>query len=512
MLAIDRLKRINTILHRLSGSSLSSIEGLNQYDSSVSGGKLMSRVSSSTSSTSSSSPSFVSASSQRHAAACESVTSGKAKVQEKSGNLNERFVPERYGSKDQSASAEIHQMPLNKFSTNFPLSNMTSIDRNTYPALLESSSKIDAMEQMHMGVTANSVGSSGGLDGDTTPTNERKLLGSIDGQRGSRTNYSLEEPVDFYKADQQNAMPHLLSSYSTLPKNVCGKRKIADLNGSSDVGFSGFSNVQNVLSSKKVNCNLIQNLSFEKQDLNPVSSRQKKEPPPPPKRSDSFKTSALAASIGNRDRLRMQSQNASVSSQVFSNFLPQPSGNFGGNFMHNHSNVESNLLAKGSTLFDSTKFATGSPFCKDTNGVEFHCDAKHKQQMTSKTADECESLQNDNLQDRRLSESSEDSCSGLESRHSASSISLESNGSGGAVESNTLPFANENVGTIKQRNTSSKPSILTSANGDGNDLDKSLFENDATSVKREIQANNENVDNANTQSRSSYHSALTSLK
>lgn len=502
MLAIDRLKRINTILHRLSGSSLSSIEGPNQHDSSVSGGKLLSRVSSSMSSASSSSPSFVSASSQRHAAACESVASWKTSVQEKSGDRKERFVLERYGSKNQSASAEIHPMPLNKLSKNFPLSNMTSIDRNTYPALLEeSSSKTDPVEQMHMGVSADSVGNGRGLDGDATPTNERKLLGSADGQRVSRTNCSLEEPVDFYKADPQNAMPLLLSSYSTLPKNVCGKRKTADLNGSCDVGFSGFSNFQNVLSSKRANCNNpVQNLSAEKkQDQNPGLSGQKKEPPPLPKRSDSFKTGVLAASIGNQDRLRAQRQNTSVSAQVFSNLSSQLPGNLGSVFVHNHSDVKGNAVAKGSPLFDSTMFATGLLCSKDTNAVELSCDAKHKQQMSNKTADERKSLQNDNLLDRRLSESSEDSCSGLESRHSASSISLESNGSGGAVESNTLPFANENVGTIKQRNPSAKPSILTSASGDGNKLDKSLFEKDATSVKQKSHTNTENVENANTQ-------------
>ena len=64
--------------------------------------------------------------------------------------------------------------------------------------------------------------------------------------------------------------------------------------------------------------------------------------------------------------------------------------------------------------------------------------------------------------------------------------SVESNASTGSTDTNTLPFANENVGTIKQRNPSSKPSIVSVSNGeeeDGEkqlDVDSSFFEDTGT--------------------------------
>ena len=70
---------------------------------------------------------------------------------------------------------------------------------------------------------------------------------------------------------------------------------------------------------------------------------------------------------------------------------------------------------------------------------------------------------------------------------SSSTSSIDSNASTSSVESNTLPFANENVGTIKQRAAASKPSIL-SAGGDvdtgDRNLDSSLFEDGSGTIKR----------------------------
>ena len=74
----------------------------------------------------------------------------------------------------------------------------------------------------------------------------------------------------------------------------------------------------------------------------------------------------------------------------------------------------------------------------------------------------------------------------------AAAAGLEPSASMGSIDSNTLPFANENVGTIKQRSTSSKPSIVT-RDGEGDDatvdLDQSLFEDGSSTVKRNKKAN-----------------------
>ena len=75
------------------------------------------------------------------------------------------------------------------------------------------------------------------------------------------------------------------------------------------------------------------------------------------------------------------------------------------------------------------------------------------------------------------------------------SVSSESNPSSGTSDTNTLPFANENVGTIKQRNPSNKTSIVTVSGSEDGDLDHcntsktvdlncSIFEDDTDTIKR----------------------------
>jgi hypothetical protein len=84
---------------------------------------------------------------------------------------------------------------------------------------------------------------------------------------------------------------------------------------------------------------------------------------------------------------------------------------------------------------------------------------------------------------------STDSESKLEVKRNDSSASIDSNNSVSSTDSNTLPFANENVGTIKQRNAAAKPSIVTVSNdedGEGKsvDLNTSLFEDGSATMKR----------------------------
>ncbi|KAH9505217.1 hypothetical protein Btru_058980 [Bulinus truncatus] len=65
-------------------------------------------------------------------------------------------------------------------------------------------------------------------------------------------------------------------------------------------------------------------------------------------------------------------------------------------------------------------------------------------------------------------------------KRSESTTSFESNSS---IDSNTLPFANENVGTIKQRAANSKPSIVQSMEAEGGqrnvDLNPGVFDNES---------------------------------
>ena len=61
-------------------------------------------------------------------------------------------------------------------------------------------------------------------------------------------------------------------------------------------------------------------------------------------------------------------------------------------------------------------------------------------------------------------------------RRNDSTISLESNVSVGSTDSNTLPFANENVGTIKQRNPSSKTSVVSISTEEDAPMDNEVFQ------------------------------------
>lgn len=86
---------------------------------------------------------------------------------------------------------------------------------------------------------------------------------------------------------------------------------------------------------------------------------------------------------------------------------------------------------------------------------------------------------------------------GFSGKRNESSASLDSTHSVSSTDLNTLPFANENVGTIKQRNPSSKPSIVTVSSGEESadknvGLNTSVFEeSDTGTMKRKPQASAE---------------------
>ncbi|CAL1530621.1 unnamed protein product [Lymnaea stagnalis] len=68
-------------------------------------------------------------------------------------------------------------------------------------------------------------------------------------------------------------------------------------------------------------------------------------------------------------------------------------------------------------------------------------------------------------------------------KRSESTTSFESNSSSSSIDSNTLPFANENVGTIKQRAANTKASIVQSLESEGGqrnvDLNPNMFDGES---------------------------------
>ncbi|XP_070183018.1 caskin-2-like [Littorina saxatilis] len=101
--------------------------------------------------------------------------------------------------------------------------------------------------------------------------------------------------------------------------------------------------------------------------------------------------------------------------------------------------------------------------------------------------------------------------SNLGDKRSESTTSFESTTSSSSTDSNTLPFANENVGTIKQRAAAVKPSIVQAfEGGDGQrsvDLNQELFdgslrENSSMNVNR-TKPSGANVEGTGAESKSS---------
>ncbi|KAK2149385.1 hypothetical protein LSH36_454g01035 [Paralvinella palmiformis] len=95
-----------------------------------------------------------------------------------------------------------------------------------------------------------------------------------------------------------------------------------------------------------------------------------------------------------------------------------------------------------------------------------------------------------------------DRCDSERVHSTSSSPTLERSSSSGAIDTNTLPFANENVGTIKQRNPNSKTSIVSvnsSEDGDGGgtgaanvNLNLSVFDDGTSTIKRNSSVNSQN--------------------
>lgn len=478
MLAIDRLTRINSTLHRLSSScssGQSSAETLNHPESFGFAGKFVSGIPGSTSSSSS----FCSASTQQRGTPYEipCPKSWKSRENGSGGIVVERS--DRPGVMPSPAGlVEIH-VPPNRHSPSVLVSNMGSINHNTYPALPETNES-EVRTQPSKSSTPPL------LDGDATPTNERK--NSDRNQRtikfGAKVKCaSREEPLDFYQIEPHIARENGFSSYSTLPRKLSCKRKMAGFDssfGPGDQYSGGFNgNPEDISVMKEFSRDLGHFSSVEAGD---ASNKRKKEPPPLPKRTDSFKTDSKSLYGIARDKLHLEGKAFPLTAGVFPDSALKPSTDLRLVASENSGVVAGNAVSSQNTVRTSVSLSLPDNAVRSSlttaSGVPGN--------IVNPSAD---------WQDCRTSECSDDSDSGLESRHSASSASLESSGSGGAVESNTLPFANENVGTIKQRNPSAKPSILTMADGESGKLNVSLFENGSATIRRNSRTSTERLDN-----------------
>lgn len=340
------------------------------------------------------------------------------------------------------------------------------------------------------------VSGSRGLDsdGDVTPTNVRKILpcdpvdefiqsGVVN--RPSAYVVPTPKPVAMVTAKAkplqngleptvsalQSARSHSVSettrssatnfSYGTLPRKFSQKRQLAVANGEDPYSMiyadAAYGNA--TCSSKSQASSLCLERSKEcfQADANSNCHVIKKEPPVPPKRTHSFKTD-----------LRMPVSNVHASS--LTNSIPHApttsSCSNGGSFKSS---------AAGNTdLFGGAENILSEVIERLERGSSGSGSSTVRRNTGPRLGDwqDCRSS-NDS------SSGSEDSDSGLESRHSESTTSLDCSGGcngNSSADMNTLPFANENVGTIKQRgSSSSKPSVVTVTDSGSVELNSSLF-------------------------------------
>ena len=487
MLAIDRLKRIGGSLRRLSSNKRSDVDS--PYTRHVS------RVQSNDSSVSATCMPMSSACVQPvpptayhngHTPQLLASTYDNVTLRCPGGNVTS-FVsppPTIY------TAAGLYQPNLN------PVAEMSAASVVSCEEMSRQSGHHVASVQSHQAVVVGSR--SPESDGDVTPTNERRLLASrpVDefSQGGIVTRpaaYVVPSPkpvamvmakakpsqnnnnvtVDPWQTMKSNMVVSETAessgmnfSYGTLPRKFSQKRRLAAANDE-ELFYADMLYENATCPSQSPAAVLCLEPPKERFQTDPNSNCHvvRKEPPVPPKRTHSFKTD-----------LRMPFSNPHASS--------------------------------GAALTNNGPHATLASSC--SNGPSFRASAAGStdlfggaENILSEVIErlECSSSASTvrrntgprlgDWQDGRLSNDSssgsEDSDSGLDSRRSESSTSLGCSASCGANSSSdvhTLPFANENVGTIKQRgSSSSKPSVVTSSDSGDVELNSSLFTPTTTS-------------------------------
>lgn len=342
------------------------------------------------------------------------------------------------------------------------------------------------------------IGSRGAeTDGDVTPTNERRLLPTRPVDEFSQTGvvtrpaaYVVPSPkpiamvaakakssqndgdltVDTLQSAKSNSVSETTKSYGTnfsygtLPRKFSQKRQLAAANGEGPCNLiyadAPYENVTCPSQSPTSVLCLERSKEHFQTDTNSNCHIVKKEPPVPPKRTHSFKTDLLLPVSNTRASCGVPFTNSIPHTTLAStysdcrSFNAPSAGNtdlFGG---------AENILSEVIERLEHSSASSGSSTARRNTGPRLG------------DWQDCQSS-NDS------SSGSEDSDSGLDSRRSESSSSLvcsASCGSNSTSDMNTLPFANENVGTIKQRgSSSSKPSVVTTSDTGAVELNSSLF-------------------------------------
>jgi len=507
MLAIDRLKRINGSLRRLSSNKRSNIDSpyarhvprIQSDDSCVSvsctpmSSTSVQHVSSSTPLYNGSVPAQVSVS------ACDNVTPRC------SGGSLTTFMASPPPTVYTTSGLYVPQLDS---VAEIPTAGIVSRDEMPY----QPGHHVVPVPG-HQAVIVGSRGPES--DGDVTPTNERRFLPSRpvdefnqDGVISQPAAYIVPShhpfgmvttnvkpfqngsdlTVDTLQPTRSNSVIEAaktsgMNFYGTLPRKFSQKRHLAAANGGEPCNLSYTDAVYEnamICPSKSPASVLCLERSKERlqTDANSNCHVIKKEPPVPPKRTHSFKTdfrvpmSHMHASHGVPLTNSIPHSTSASSCSNSGSFKLSTAGNtdfFGG---------AENILSEVIERLERSGTGSGSSTVRRHTGPRLG-----------------------DWQDCRLSNDSssgsEDSDSGLESRRSESNTSLDGSVSCTAASSadmNTLPFANENVGTIKQRgSSSSKPSVVATSDSGTVELNSSLFTPTTSSCSTSSASVNANV-------------------
>jgi len=472
MLAIDRLKRINGSLRRLSGNKRSTVDSpCVRHVSRVQADDNCLTCTPMSSNSVQHASSIVCYSDSVPAVHTPQVSGYDNVTPRCSGGSLTTFMPPPPAV---CTTAGLYQPSLNSVPE---LSAAGVVSREELPH--QSSHCVDPVWSRMSSVAVGSRSQES--DGDVTPTNERRLLQSrpVDEfnqggiitrpaayvvpspkpiamvaaklkplQNGSDLTADTLHSARSLSVSETTRNPGTNFSYGTLPRRFSQKRKLAAENGEELCSLSytdtTYENVECPNRSPASVLCLEHSKERIQTDANSNCRILKKEPPVPPKRTHSFKTD-----------LRLPVTNMRASSGVpFPNGIPHT--------------LPASSCSDGEAFKAST--ADNTDLFDGAENILNEVIERLERGNSSSTVRRNTGPRLGDWQDCRSStdssSGSEDSDSGLESRRSESNTSLDGCGPHSSADMHTLPFANENVGTIKQRgSSSSKPSIVTSDSG-----------------------------------------------
>jgi len=271
-------------------------------------------------------------------------------------------------------------------------------------------------------------------------------------QFGKMRSRCHEMPCDVYSG----ANDYHLSTYGTLPRGLSLKGKGLSLSQH----YGGYKN--NFYNWYEAENSPVESLSYA--GMGHDFDRQMSKPPVPPKRRNSFKNETPISGIAG-DELHSEASTPFHSSGLRLLDAVNLEGNFhrfcDGNYRpFGFSHLENEHLNR--ERIHSNDTAVSSCFNQPPARFE-NCDVKYRRDFNvmSNSAAVAEIQEQNNQYTAELSDS------GLSSSQNLSSVSLNSTDSSGTLDGSSLPFANEDFGTIKERGTSSnvtdKSSEVTSA-------------------------------------------------